>query len=90
MLLLKQDSKLNNDDKNVAVFTLLTQPQNPSLYSIPVNSNKFIRATTQNKLSPSLIQVFSPQEICHLKSNNKVCMSVKTEHFRAKPCDTTD
>ena len=36
MLLLKKDSKLNKDDKNTAVLVLLmTQPQNPSLHSLP-------------------------------------------------------
>lgn len=90
MLPLKRDSKLNKDDKNVAVFILLTQPQNPSPYSIPMN-NKFIRAATQINSHHLLYKCFFPQEICHLKNNNKACMSVKVEeHFGAKLCDTTD
>lgn len=56
-MLLKQDSKLRKDDKNMAMLILITQPQNPSLHNIPVNY-KFIRAATQNKFSTSLSQMF--------------------------------
>ena len=44
MLLLETDSKLSKDNNTMAVLGLLvTQPQNPSLHSILVNSHEFIR-----------------------------------------------
>lgn len=55
-MLMKKDSKLSKDNKNMAVLVLLmTQPQNLSLHNIPVNNHEFIRDATQNKSSSSLV-----------------------------------
>ena len=54
MLLLKKDSKLSKDNKNMAMLALLMiQPQNP-LHSILMN-HEFIRDGSQNKSSRSLV-----------------------------------